>query len=217
MAEPTLTRSEATLAISVFERPIERRYLDPIDLIWIATARRLGLTIRRNPAIFSSTDGKGLLELGPLNTLDADDHTSQMILHELCHWITNGEATFHDRDWGFHLDAELDWREHSCLRLQAALADTAGLRSILAPTSQFRKYYDQIPTDPFGPIEGWPCEDLVVPAARDALRRAQAPPWGEPLAAVLAAHGAVRDAITPFLRDYATDIADDMLPSLWKG
>ncbi|GDX81921.1 hypothetical protein LBMAG42_37320 [Deltaproteobacteria bacterium] len=216
-AETTMTRGEATLAVSSFERPIERRYQDPVDLIWIATAKRLGLTIRRNPAIFSATDGKGLLELGPLSTLDADDSTAQMIFHELCHWITNGVASFHERDWGFALDAELDWREHACLRLQAALADTHGLRTALAPTSQFRKYYDEIPADPFGPVPGWPCEDLVVPHAFNSFVRAQAAPWGEPLAAVLAAHASIRDAVTPFLPDYATDIPDDPLPSLWKA
>ncbi len=213
----SMSRSEATLAISSYERPVQRRYLDPVDLVWLATARRLGLHVRRNPAIFSATDGTGLLELGPLSTLDADDCTAQMIFHELCHWITNGLETFHERDWGFALDAELDWREHACLRLQAALADRHGLRTILAPTSQFRKYYDEIPEDPFAPMPGWHCEELVIPLAREAYARAQGAPWGEPLAAVLAAHGAIRDAVRPFLGDYATDTGDDTLPSLWQA
>lgn len=204
------------LNASAYERPIRSRYLDPVDLIWLATARRLGLHVRRNPAIFSATDGTGLLELGPRHTLDADDSTAQMIFHELCHWITNGVETFHERDWGFALDAELDWREHACLRLQAALADTVGLRLILAPTSQFREYYDQIPADPFGPVEGWPCEDLVVPLARDSWSRAWGAPWGEPLRAALEGHAAIRAVLQPLLPDYASDVADDPLPSLWS-
>ncbi len=212
-----MNRTEATLAVSEYERPVRSRYLDPVELIWYATARRLGLRIRRNPAIFSSTDGTGLLELAPRDALDADDCTAQMIFHELCHWITNGVECFEERDWGFALDAELDWREHACLRLQAALAGAHGLRGILAPTSQFRKYYDELPTDPFGPVEGWPCEQLVVPHARDALLRARAAPWGEPLAAVLAAHAAIRDATIPFFDAYASDVADDALPSLWRA
>ncbi|HNC95158.1 MAG TPA: hypothetical protein PKW90_03475, partial [Myxococcota bacterium] len=101
---------------SDYERPVKARYLDPVEVVWYATAARLGLRVRRNPSIFSMTDGTGLLELGPKDTLDADDCTAQMIFHELCHWITNGLETFELRDWGFPLEAELDWREHSCLR-----------------------------------------------------------------------------------------------------
>jgi hypothetical protein len=200
---------------TAYVRPRRSRYLDPVDLIWLAAARRLGLHVRRNPAIFSATDGTGLLELGPRDTLDPDDSTAQMIFHELCHWITNGVETFRERDWGFALDAELDWREHACLRLQAALADTVGLRQILAPTSQFREYFDQIPADPFGPVEGWPCEELVVPLARDSWARAWGAPWGEVLRDVLDSHAAVRAAVQPALEHYASDVADDALPSLW--
>ena len=151
-----------------YERPVESRYIDPVELVWFATGRRLGLRIRRNPTIFSATDGTGLLEFGPRDTLDPDDTLAQMLFHEICHWITNGERTFTERDWGFDLDADLDWREHACLRLQAALADEHGLRAVLAPTSQFRAYYDQVPVDPFGPVDGWPHEERVVPLAREA-------------------------------------------------
>jgi len=199
----------------VDERPIERRYLDPLDVVWLATARRLGLRVRRNRAIFSATDGTGLLELGPRDTLDPDDATAQMILHEFCHWITNGVDTFHERDWGFALDAELDWREHSCLRLQAALADRHGLRLQLAPTSQFRAYYDRIPADPFAPVADAPHEDEVVALARVAWERAQGEPWAIPLAAALDATARIRGVVSGFLPDYQSDLADDPLPSLW--
>lgn len=216
MADRPMTRSEATLAIFTYERPVLSRYLDPVELIWIATARRLGLHIRRNPAIFSATDGTGLMEFGPREHLDADDCLAQMIFHELCHWITNGEETFHQRDWGFALDAELDWREHSGLRLQAALADRYGLREILAPTSQFRRYYDLIPADPFEALPDWHCEELVVPLAREAYERALGEPWGRHLEAVLSAHAAIRDVVRPFMADYASDVPEDALPSLWR-
>lgn len=202
--------------MSEYQRPIESRYQDPVDLIWYATAKRLGLTIRRNRAIFSATDGTGLLELGPRDTLDPDDSTAQMIFHEFCHWITNGEHTFHERDWGFPLDAELDWREHACLRLQAALNDKHGLRKLLAPTSSFRGYYDAIPEDPFGTVLGWPHEEQVVPLAREALARANAAPFAAPLSQALAATASIRDVLQPLLPTYATDIADDTLPSLWS-
>lgn len=198
-----------------YERPIEARYLDPIDLIWLATARRLGLHVRRNPRIFSATDGTGLLELGPRETLDPDDCTAQMIFHELCHWITNGVETFVERDWGFPLDAELDWREHACLRLQAALAGSHGLRAQLAPTSQFRRYYDTIPADPFAPLDTTPREMEVVALAAVAWERAQGDPWHRPVQAALGASAAVRGVVAPFLSDYQSDVGGDPLPSLW--
>ncbi len=155
-----------------YQRPIRSRYLDPVELIWYATARRLGLHVRRDPAIFSMTDGTGLLALGPKDTLDADDSAAQMIFHEFCHWITNGLETFAERDWGFALDDELDWREHACLRLQATLAGRHGLRQVLAPTSPFRGYYDLIPADPLEPLPGWPLEERVVARAAEAIARA---------------------------------------------
>ena len=201
--------------MSEYVRPIVSRYLDPVDVVWFATAKRFGLTIRRNPAIFSATDGSGLLELGPRESLDPDDSAAQMILHEFCHWITNGEATFHERDWGFALDAELDWREHASLRLQAALNDAHGLRNVLAPTSSFRGYYDAIPANPFGAVEGWPFEEKVVPLAQVAFARAALPPFAAPLRAALVATSQIRAAISTLLDNYATDIADDSLPSLW--
>ena len=68
---------------------------------------------------------------------------------KFCHWITNGVETYHERDWGFEVGAELDHREHACQRLQAALADPHGLRDVMAPTGIFRQYYDQFPLIPF--------------------------------------------------------------------
>jgi hypothetical protein len=202
--------------VSEYVRPIRARYRDPLDLIWLATAKRLGLHVRRNPAIFSATDGTGLLELGPFSTLDPDDTTAQMILHELCHWITNGLETFRERDWGFPLDAELDWREHSCLRLQAAITGRYGLREMLAPTSQFRAYYDSIPEDVYAPLDDSAGEAEVVALARVAVRRADGEPWKAPMHEALVATRRLREALDPFLVDYATDLENDPLPSLWE-
>jgi len=201
--------------VSEYVRPVRSRYRDPLDLVWLATARRLGLRVRRNPAIFSATDGQGLLELGPFHTLDADDTTAQMILHEFCHWITNGESTFHERDWGFDLDSELDWREHSCLRLQAGLCERYGLRGMLAPTSQFRDYYDRIPTDVLQPLDDSEREAKVCALAAVALERAAGTPWSGPMTEAFVATAQMRDALAPLLGDYATDLEDDALPSLW--
>ncbi len=197
------------------DRAIDARYQDPLTLVWMSTARRLGLHVRRNRSIYSATDGTGLLELGPLDTLDPDDTTGQMIFHEICHWVTNGLDTYHARDWGFPLDVELDPRELSCIRLQAGLATRYGLRGFLAPTSSFRAYYDALPEDVLAPLDESPREAEVVALAREALARAEGAPWGEPLHAALSATQRLRDTLTPFLADYQTDIPDDALPSLW--
>lgn len=198
-----------------YERPIEARYLDPLELVWLSTARRLGLHVRRDPKIFSMTDGTGLLALGTRDTLDEDDTVAQMVLHELCHWIVNGLESFGERDWGFPLWDEIDPREHACLRLQAWLADTVGLRHMFGPTGCFRQYYDRIPADPLEPMEDCPWEREVVQLAAEAIRRAEGAPWAGPVGEALRATAAIHGVVRPFLADYATEIEGDPLPSLW--
>ena len=199
-----------------YERPIRSRYVDPLEVIWLACSKQLGLHIRRDPDIFSMTDGRGLLALGPREDLDPDDTVCQMIFHEICHWITNGEDTFHERDWGFAVGADLDHREHACQRVQAALADPYGLRDIMAPTGIFRQYYDRIPEDPFAPMDpnsDW--EQQVCRMARAAHPRALSAPFHGPLIRALEATSRLRDLVAPFLSDYQTEILDDDLPSWW--
>lgn len=196
-------------------RPVTHRYIDPLELVWYATAKRLGLRLGRNPHIFSMSDGTGLLELGTRDTLDADDNAAQMIFHELVHWITNGLDTYHARDWDFAVTDEVDWREFPALRLQAALADRHGLRRFFAPTSGFRTYYDQLGDDPFAPLDDTDHEARVCARARQALADADAPPFAGPLAAALVATRALHDQMQGFLADYQSDVPDDSLPSLW--
>lgn len=199
-----------------YQRPIRARYVDPVELIWLSTARRLGLHIRRDPSIFSRTDGQGLLALGPRDDLDPDDSLAQMIFHELCHWITNGLETYSERDWGFALDDEVDPREHSCLRLQAWLSDTVGLRRMMGPTGIYRQYYDRIPADPLMPLDDSDWERGVVKGAAEAIARSQGEPWREPVREALRATAEVAATLRPFLADYCTEIPDDPLPSLWR-
>jgi hypothetical protein len=198
-----------------YERPVTSRYVDPLELVWLATAKRLGLTVRRNAEIFSATDGTGLLELGPRGDLDADDAVAQMIFHEICHWITNGADTVAERDWGFALDGLGDPREPAGLRVQAALADSIGLRSFLGPTGFFRQYYDRIPANPLQPIDDSEREAQVVALAIDALDRSAGPPWAPHLQQALAATERFKDTVDRFLGDYQTDLDQDELPSLW--
>ncbi|MCB9682203.1 MAG: hypothetical protein H6733_12120 [Alphaproteobacteria bacterium] len=200
-----------------WERPVLSRYLDPLELVWLATARRLGITLRRDPSIFSRTDGSGTLWLGPRDDLDADDTLCQMLLHELCHWITNGVDAFTAQDWGFPLDDADDPREFACLRLQAWLADTHGLRGMLGPTGKYREYYDRLGPDALAPLDDSATEATVVQLAHAAVARVQQPPFHPHVAQAMTATAALRDVVAPFLDSYATELDDDELPSLWAA
>lgn len=199
-----------------YERPIRSRYVDPYEVIWLATARRFGLHIRRDPDVFSMTDGEGLLALAPRDTLDPDDTLGQQVLHELCHWLVAGPDSIHQRDWGYELEVPYDDpREHACLRVQAALTTPHGLRTFMAPTGIYRGYYDALPADLLQPID-MPEEDRTLALTRPALERARQERWARPLQAALAATAALKATATPFLDDYATEVEDDILPSLWS-
>lgn len=199
-----------------YQRPIDSRYVDPYELIWLATAQRLGLHVRRDPDVYSMTDGEGLLALAPRDDLDADDTLAQQVLHEICHWIVAGPEAFAQRDWGYELDVPLDDpREHACLRLQAWLAARYGLRGLMAPTGLYRPYWDRLLDDPLQPLDDAAHESEVQRLLRPAVERAQRKPFAEPLAGALAATERLRAAVEPFLPDYASEVEEDPLPSLW--
>lgn len=200
-----------------YERPVLARYVDPVEVVWLAAARRLGLTLRRDAAIFSMTDGSGTLWLSTREHLDADDCLAQMLFHELCHWVTNGPETFRERDWGFPLYDEEDVREHGCLRLQAWWAGRHGLRGQMGPTGQYRQYYDQLPDDPLAALDDSPWDRAVCACAQEAVARAQTAPFWTPIEAALSATRALRDLIDPFLADAHDhpDAPDSPLPLLW--
>ncbi len=198
-----------------YERPIEARYLDPCEIIWLATAKRLGIHIRRSPLVFSATDGTGRLQLSTREDLDPDDCLAQMLLHEICHWAANGEETFHERDWGFALDGPIDHREHTGLRLQAWVADQVGLRVMFGPTGDFRQYYDRIPADPLQPIDESEWEAQVVADSAVAIQRIQAPPWHPHVLQAMEATLKLRGLLGGFLEDYQSLEDGDGLPSLW--
>jgi len=199
-----------------YTRPVRSRYVDPVDVIWLSTATRLGMTIRRDPDIYSMTDGTGLLALGPRADLDEDDCLAQMVFHELCHWVTNGLDSFHERDWGFPLSTAVDPREHACIRLQAWWSGRHGLREMFGHTGDYRQYYDGLPDDPLEPIDDTPWEAGVVTTAIEAVRRAQEAPWWAPIEAALAATRALRDTIEPFSADYRSEHDGDALPLMWS-
>lgn len=196
-------------------RIVRRRYVDPLDAVWLRAAADVGLRVVRAPDAFASTDGRGKLVLGSAETLDADDCLAQMIFHELCHALVQGPASFAEVDWGLDNETERDVvREHACLRVQAVLLGPLDLRVALAPTTDFRAWYDALPDDPLhdplpDPIGG---PDPSIALAEEALVRVDAPPWAPHLRRALEATARIVRAV----RDAGGDVLEGELPPIWQ-
>ena len=162
-------------------RPVLHTYRDPLDLIWLETARRLGMPVVRDPDVFASWR-PGALHLATSDALDSDDCLAQMILHETCHALIEGPDGMAKADWGLENIDERDLdREYACQRLQAALTDPWGLRALLAVTTEHRGYYDALGEHP---LQG---EGPSVLLARQGWKRATEGEWSDPLRQALAA------------------------------
>lgn len=131
------------------DRQVLKSYQDPLELIWLHLADQLHIRIQRSDEVFASWDGRGTLSIGNDPTLDADDCLAQIVFHELCHFLTQGPQAWTTPDWNLSNDDPDDIvNELACVRLQAAIADTFGLRHLLAVTTDFRAYFDELPPDP---------------------------------------------------------------------
>ncbi|MBK7534249.1 MAG: YkgJ family cysteine cluster protein [Myxococcales bacterium] len=194
-------------------REVRHSYADPLAEIWLGAAARVGLRVRRVADAYASTDGAGEMLIAEDAALDADDSLAQMIFHELCHSLVEGEAAFAVADWGLdNTRPDDEWREHACLRVQWILAGRHGLRALLAPTTDFRALWDQ-----FGEDVLVDRGDLSVQAAIVALGRADKPPWAPALPEALAATAQVAAAVRASLpRAPGRGAAQHELPSLWR-
>jgi hypothetical protein len=178
-------------------RDVTHRYSDPFAQVWLGTARRIGLRVQRTPDAYAATDGAGTLAIGDDKTLDADDSLAQMIFHELCHSLVEGEDSFRKADWGMdNTGPDHDWREHACLRTQWVLAGRHGLRGVFAPTTDFRAFWDALSGDVLADRT-----DPSVQAAILALRRANQPPWAPHLNDALAASARIAADAAAFTRE----------------
>jgi hypothetical protein len=190
-------------------RQVTHRYVDPLAQVWIGAARRIGLRVVRTADAYAATDGRGTLAIGDDATLDADDSLGQMIFHELCHSLVEGEAAFARPDWGMdNTGPDHDWREHACLRAQWVLAGRHGLRAVLAPTTEFRAFWDTLAGDVLADRR-----DRSVVAAIAAVRRAEHPPWAPALGEALAATARIAAEAARF----AADTRDPVAPPLWRA
>ena len=114
-------------------------YSDPLDVIWTQLAGHLGWRIERSTEVYAAWDGHGTLTLASSDTFDPDDSLAQMIFHEICHALVEGQERWSQPDWGLcNTDARDLAQEWAAVRVQAALADAHGLRKFLAPTTDHR-------------------------------------------------------------------------------
>ncbi len=157
-------------------RVIDKTYNDPLDLIWIDAATKMGIKVVRSHEVNASWNGNGVLTIGTPETLDADDCLAVMILHEVCHALCEGPECLQKPDWGLRNAASKAVHEHACLRLQAALADQFDMRLFFASTTMFRTYFDSLPAQPLA--DG---DDPAIPLAQAAWERANHGPWAVPL------------------------------------
>ena len=175
-------------------REITKTYQDPLDLIWTQSAKRLGMNLVRSRDVFASWDGQGNLSIGSPEDLDPDDSLAQMIFHEICHAIVQGDACWARENWGLNnTDGRDDVREYACIRLQAALAQAYGLRAFLAVTTDWRYHYDALPADP---LTG--DDDPAVALAVAAHHRALNGPWASTIQAALQATETIVKATSVF-------------------
>jgi hypothetical protein len=189
-------------------RDVTHRYIDPMAQVWLTAARRIGLRVVRTSDAYAATDGSGVLAIGSDATLDADDSLAQMIFHELCHSLVEGEEAFARPDWGMNNTApDHDWREHACLRVQWVLTGRHGLRTVFAPTTEFRAFWDRLSGDVLAERT-----DPSVQAAIAGLSRVGRPPWAPTLESALAATAQIAEAAARF-GESAVD--DQGQRSLW--
>lgn len=193
----------------------QHRYEDPLTRLWIACAERIGFRIERSPDVFASSDGRGTILIDDGATMDPDDSPAQMIFHELCHALVEGEVGETRVDWGLDNARNRNpWREHACLRLQAYLAGSVGLRDFFAPTTDFRvTFWASLPADPFAAsAESGGRRERSCVAARLGAWRACQPRWQAPLRDALQATAALASLLP---REIHADTEAGALPSLW--
>jgi hypothetical protein len=159
---------------------VRARYIDPLECIWLGFASTIGMRVERSDEVYAAWDGAGTLTLSTPDAFDPDDSIAQMVLHEVCHALVQGDDSVALPDWGLDNQSERDVvREYACHRLQAALLEPLGLRWALAPTTDHRWYYDALPQDP---LEG---DSPEATLARGGYQRACTGAWSAPLALAL--------------------------------
>lgn len=180
-------------AILPVSRQAQHEYLDPLDTIWIRAIEMMGLKVVFSSSAYADFDGRGTLAIGTTRILDSDDCVAQIVFHEICHWLVEGEDSVHEVNWGVTNTSLRDLkREYASLRLQAALAAPFGLRAFLANTTDHRAYYDALPKNPFAASD-----DGSAELAQIGLQRSTESPWAPALGNALSATQKIVAATAP--------------------
>jgi hypothetical protein len=145
---------------------------EAIDQVWIQAATECGFRVIRSDAAYASTDGRGTIIIGEPHTLDDDDSVAQLVLHEICHALVQGEERWNAPDWGLDNTSDRDGvREEACLRLQAYFADRQQLRTEMTPTTEWKSYYRALPAMPLERTSHSDNEACALAIAGEALAR----------------------------------------------
>lgn len=214
-------------------RQVTSRYRDPLEVLWLACAARLGWRVIRSGEVFASWDGERILTLGRDADLDDDDHCAQMVLHEICHALIEGPRGWRLVDWGLsNFNAQDLDRELGCLRLQAYWASSVRLRGFFAATTDWRAYYDLIPIDPLRSLNtselmSW-CEmwgldlesargldERATALAQVGLRRASELDWTPHLQCALEGTAALAQIVAPHIHQLDVSEASEAR-DLWS-
>jgi hypothetical protein len=124
---------------------------DPVTAAWVAAAHGMGFSVRRSPDAWAAYDGQGGITVSDDSGLDADDSAASLILHELSHFLVQGAASASQPDWGLDTvnpGPDEQRRERSAVRIQRAVLLRRGLQDRLAPTTDYRAFYDALGADP---------------------------------------------------------------------
>ena len=83
-----------------FLRQPRHQYEDPLARVWLNCAESVGFQVVRSTEAYASSDGRGRLLIATADQFDPDDNLAQMIFHELCHALIEGERGEQTLDWG---------------------------------------------------------------------------------------------------------------------
>lgn len=113
-----------------------------LDEVWAGLLRAADFSLVRRSTSYVWYDGAGEIAIAPDEELDADDTLAQIILHELVHFLVQGEGSRHAPDWGLDNLSDRDaYLEEAALVMQLRLLTAWQLEQVLVPTTDFRSYY----------------------------------------------------------------------------
>ena len=112
------------------------------DPLWVELLAAVGFRLARRSTSYVWYDGAGEVAVAPDDELDVDDTLAQILLHELVHFLVQGESSRAEADWGLDNLTDRDaYLEEAALVLQLRILREAGLERVLVPTTDFRGYY----------------------------------------------------------------------------